>query len=88
MEYNFQVPLTFQQLLALALQLPDTERKRLVTALTTKQAEPAWLPPVRMRTVEQILAPDYQYPKTNPKRLVGAWEGNESVETLLALRSK
>ncbi|MCU0444742.1 MAG: hypothetical protein MUE85_07470 [Microscillaceae bacterium] len=86
MEYNVQLQLNFEQLLQLVLQLPEIEQKRLVSVLS--KPSPARLPTLRMRTVAQILAQDYQYPYTKPKHLVGGWTGEETPETLIALRTK
>jgi hypothetical protein len=86
MEYNVQLQLNFEQLLQLVLQLPELEQKRLVSALSRDNS--AKLPTLQMRTVAQILAQDYQYPYAKPKQLVGGWAGEETPETLIALRTK
>lgn len=90
MEYNFQIQLNFEQLLHLVLQLPKVEQQHLISALLgdNPTAQDAWMPALRMKTVAQILAEDYQYPAKNPNSLVGAWEGEESVETILALHTQ
>lgn len=85
MEYNIQLPLSFQQLLHLVLQLPIAEQKRLTEAIAQNNT---WMPNLPMKTIDEILAEDYQYPQRNPQRLIGAWDGNESIDTLLSLHKK
>lgn len=85
MEYNVQLPLSFQQLLHLVLQLPIAEQKRLTEAISQHHT---WMPNLPMKTIDEILAEEYQYPPHKPQRLIGAWDGNESIDTLLSLLKK
>lgn len=85
MEYNIQLPISFEQVLQLILQMPLSEQKRLTEALSQNNA---WIPNIPMKTIDEILAEDYQYPSHNPQSLIGAWEGNEDIDTILSLIKK
>jgi hypothetical protein len=85
MEYNFQIQLNFEQLLTLVSQLPNLEKKRLLAAMIEDSTKSSIM---QTKTIEEVLAKDYKYPTKHPQSLVGAWDTNESIETLLNLRTK
>jgi hypothetical protein len=100
MDYHFNIQLSYEQLLNLALQLPLFEQEKLINTIKEKVAQQAmsssvpisqsknWNIHLRPKTVKEILAANYVYKPVNKKLLVGCWEGNESIETLLSLRQK
>ncbi len=83
MDYNFQLQLSFEQLLTLITQLPQTEKNRLLVAMTQNTKTT-----IKTKTVQEILAQDYKYPSKNPQLLAGSWDTNETIETLLKLKTK
>ena len=85
MDYNFQLQLSFEQLLTLITQLPQIEKNRLLVAMTQNQNNKT---SIKTKTVQEILAEDYKYPSKNPQLLTGSWDTNETIETLLNLKTK
>ncbi len=100
MDYHFNIQLSYEQLLNLALQLPLFEQEKLINTIKEKVAQQSmsssspilqsknWNIHLRAKTVKEILATNYVYKPVNKNLLVGCWEGNESIETLLSLRKK
>jgi hypothetical protein len=100
MDYQFNIQLSYEQLLNLALQLPIVEQQKLIHTIKEKVenqvlnpllATPKitnWSINFKPKTIKEILAPNYVYKPVNKNLLVGCWEGTESVEMLLALRKK
>ncbi|NJL11799.1 MAG: hypothetical protein HC913_01420 [Microscillaceae bacterium] len=77
MEYKLQIPLSFQQLTNLVLQLPTSAQKRLVAAIESQQSPP---PKIQMKTVAQIKDTNYRYPHKQPQKLVGLWENEPEMD--------
>ena len=48
----------------------------------------SWKGSFKTKTVKQVLSPSYIYTPLNKTELVGCWEGNETVEELLAMIKK
>ena len=48
----------------------------------------SWKSNFKTKTVEQVLSPSYVYNPINKTEIVGCWEGNETVEELLAMIKK
>jgi hypothetical protein len=100
MDYNFHIQLSYEQLLALVLQLPKEKQERLTTTINEQNVvenqsisyvenkKENWNIAFKVKTIQQILAKDYVYKPIDKHKLVGCWEGNETVEDLLALRTK
>jgi len=96
MDYQFNIQLSYEQLLYLALQLPVVEQQKLIHTIKEKVENQALVTPkitnwsinFKPKTVKEILATNYVYKPVNKNLLVGCWEGTESVEMLLALRKK
>jgi hypothetical protein len=82
MDYTLQFPLrfSFEQLLALAAQLPRATQRRLGAKLLESD-----LPAVRMKTIAQVRDQAYRYPRRKPQKLVGLWakEDEAVLDTFL-----
>lgn len=98
MNYQMAVQFNFQQILQLVLQLSEKDRQELIALLQKKPTNPlqvlplskenSWQIHFKMKTAKQLLDKNYVY-KTVPKHeIVGIWQGEESIDSLLALRSK
>lgn len=81
MKYNIQLPLNFQQLLNLILQLPKVEQKRLVQAIENEEQS---FPKIEMKTIAQIKNKNYQYTRKDPQKIVGIWENEEAIDNYFA----
>jgi len=84
MDYKLQFPLrfSFEQLLALAAQLPRATQRRLGAKLLESD-----LPPVRMKTIAQVRHQSYRYPRRNPQKLVGLWANEDDAVLEAFLKS-
>ena len=100
MNYQVAIKFDFQQILQLVLQLSERDRQELMNFLQKKTSAPspipivplrfdnAWKIPFQMKTAKQILDKNYVYKPAPKQEIVGAWHGEESIDTLLALRTK